>query len=54
MQNLDPKNLLKMNKEDKVLESVVTIEVIRELVKKYPNDMDLGSKVRKVINSIKG
>jgi len=53
MQNLDPKNLLKMNKEDKILEGVVTIEVIKELVKKYPNDMDLGSKVRKIIKSLK-
>ena len=49
MQNLDPNNLLKMGKE---LENVVTIEVIKELVKKYPNDMELGSMVRKVINSL--
>ena len=56
MQNLDPKNLLKMEKDrvsgDGLLIDVVTIEVIKELVKKYPNDMELGSMVRKIINSL--
>jgi len=53
MQNLDPQNLLKMGKDDKVLRDVVTIEVIKELVKKYPNDMELGSLVRKIITNQK-
>lgn len=53
MQNLDPKNLLKMEKETEVLESVVNIETIIEMVRAYPNDMELGSKIRKLINSIK-
>lgn len=53
MQNLDPQNLLKMGKDDKVLRDVVTIEVIKELVKKYPNDMELGSLVGKIITNQK-
>ena len=52
MKNLDPKDLLKMSKDNQILEDVVTIEVIKELVKKYPNDIELGSKVRKIINSL--
>ena len=52
MINLDPNNLLTMDKEEKKPD--ITIEYIKELVKKYPNDMDLGVNIRKLINSIKG
>tara|TARA_A200000159_G_C7193779_1_gene284879 strand:- start:159 stop:290 length:132 start_codon:yes stop_codon:yes gene_type:complete len=30
------------------------LEIIQELVKKYPNDMQLGSKVRAYIHWLKG
>lgn len=53
MENLDPNNLLKIEKEDSQLKNIVGIEIIKELVSKYPNDMELGNKVRKLINSIK-
>lgn len=55
MRNLDPKNLLKLNiREENHIKDVITIEIIKSLVKKHPNDMELGSKVRQVINSTKG
>lgn len=50
MSNLDPKDLLKMDKE--VNTSKIDIDVIVKLVNKYPNDMDLGREIRKVINSL--
>ena len=41
-----------MDKQDK--KSDITIEYIKELIKKYPNDMDLGINIRKLFNNIKG
>jgi hypothetical protein len=31
----------------------IKIETIKDLVKKYPNDIDLGKEIRKFLNQIK-
>ena len=56
MENLDSKNSspIENDKGYKSLKDIITMEVIKELVKACPNDMELGSKVRKIVNSSKG
>lgn len=54
MRNLDPKGLLQLTKRDEnLIRNTITLEIIKALVDKYPNDMGLGSEVRRVIKSFK-
>lgn len=55
MLNLDPKDLLLMDTKNVInpKKKDITLDDVIKLVAKYPNDMDLGRELRRLIESSK-